>query len=136
MKDTKRPAHEFDPKFIAGVDMLGRTGATQFQIRYADDEKPIVWFAVVIYKGNMKKFETAAASHPVEAVMRLCQQVIDGGTCTHCGRPTAFDADHDDTVNEQFNEVYKSQIIPGMPTEGICWTMWDPELSKFRRACE
>ena len=53
------------------------------------------------------------------AVFRLCDQVIDGGTCTHCNRPTGFTPDLDP-----------------MPLDDIvCWYQWDPELSEFRRGC-
>jgi hypothetical protein len=107
-----------DPRFIAATELIGRTGAIQFQIRYSDDPPPVVWIAVAEYKGN--HFETAAAMDPSRAVFRLCDQLIDGGTCTHCERPTGF-----------------SEDVDWMPLdEHICWYQWDPELATFRRGCE
>ena len=34
-----------DPRFIAGVDMVRRTGVSDIQIRYDDEQEPIVWVA-------------------------------------------------------------------------------------------
>lgn len=121
-----------DPRFVAGVDMLRRTGADTFAIRYSDDEEPVVWFAVVhhwtkdgvpVAMGTPDArvvWETAAGHDPTQAVMRLCEQLIDGGMCAHCKRPAGFSDD----------------LEPMPIEETICWTQWDPELATFRRACE
>lgn len=121
-----------DPRFVAGVDMLRRTGAADVQIRWSDDEDPTVWFVVVRHRvahgrpqpfGPINAWETAAGHDPVEAVLRLCEQVIDGGTCAHCDRPTMFVA----TLDED----------PDFPLQqGFCVTSWDPELATYRRICE
>ena len=76
-----------DDIFLAGVDLIGRTGATGFQIRYSDDEEPTVWVAVANHRGT---HSVAAALHPGRAVMRLCEELIDGGECTHCHRVATF----------------------------------------------
>lgn len=107
-----------DPRFIPATEMIGRTGAKSFQIRYSDDEVPVVWFAVAVY--NETQFECAAAPDPIGAVLRLCDQIVDGGMCTHCQRPTGFIADLD----------------PVPLGEVVCWYQWDPELKTFRRGCE
>ena len=105
-----------DPRLVAAVDMLGRTGAEEFQIRYCDEDKPIIWIAAARWKD---RWETAAAMNPLNAVFRLCDEVIDGGTCQHCNRPTGFEPTTDP-----------------MPLEPlVCWYQWDPELKTFRRGC-
>ena len=111
-----------DPRVAAMLDLIGRTGARQVQIRYSDDEQPTVWFVVAQY--GRARWETAAAFDPAVALERLCERVIDGGQCTHCGRPTAFDLSADDTENEAISQGT------------VCWYMWDPELSTIRRGCE
>lgn len=123
--------HTLDPKFIAAVQLIQRTGAAAFRIGYSgeDDGDPVVWYAVATYKrppGTPKwtPGEAAGALDPVNAVLRLCEQLIDGGTCTHCGRPTIFDADVSDTV-----------IDDALNAMG-CVYAWDPELATFRRSCE
>lgn len=118
---------DLSPKFTAGVDLLGRTGIREFEIRYCgggDDaeQPPIAWVAVAVYR--LGQVECAAAMDPEAAVLRLCERVIDGGTCAHCHRPTGFDADVDDTINE------------ALTAGSVCWYMFDPELATFRRGCE
>jgi hypothetical protein len=121
-----------DPKLTPAVDMLRRTGAADVQIRWSDDEEPTVWFAVARYRldpdglprptGKVNGWETAAGHTPTEALVRLCQQTIDGGECAHCRKPTMFLADID------------SHPTPLDPA--FCITSWDPELATFRRGCE
>lgn len=107
-----------DPKFTAALDLLHRTGIKTFQIRFSDDEKPIVWMAIAEWNGE--KYEAAASLHPTIAIFRLLAQVLDGGQCTHCKRPTGFSEDTDELPGGDF----------------ICWYQWDPELRTFRRGCE
>lgn len=118
-----------DPRFHAAIDMIGRTGATGFQIRYSgrdeddttedpNEPTPIVWIAVADYRqGN----EAAAAMHPLTAVLRLAEQLVDGSTCVHCKRPAGID-DHWD----------RPQPMP----ETFCWYVFDPETRSYRRSCE
>jgi hypothetical protein len=109
-----------DPRLIAAVDLIGRTGAKSFAIRYSDDEQPVVWSAVADYGDG--RAEAAGALHPLVAVLRLAELLIDGGTCTHCGRPTG---------------VHTDRVPESMPLDQfVCWYQFDPELSTFRRGCE
>lgn len=131
---------EEDPRFIAAVDLIGRTGALGFQIRYSDEEMPVVWNAVAWYPAldgehphlnDPKSGEPAIAQAgggmtPLQAIFELCNKLIDGGLCTHCGRATAFTEDLLDT------SLLDQAIIP-IP---VCWTSYDPELKTFRRGCE
>lgn len=122
-----------DPRFTAALDLLRRTGAQSFQIRYQDDEQPVVWMAVVEHlvgpdrrpvpasEGGAMVWEVDAGHTPLEAVLRLCARLVDGGYCVHCHRGTAFAETHDETT---------------FADELICWTQYDPELKTFRRACE
>ena len=107
-----------DPRFIAAIDLLRRTGARRIQIRYSDDEQPVVWFLVASYGGG--RWDTAAGPNPLIAALRLCESLIDGGQCKHCNRPSGFDEDFD---TMPLNDV-------------VCWYQFDPELATFRRGCE
>lgn len=121
-----------DPKITAAIDMLARTGAAESQIRYHDDQEPVVWIAVALYRrgpdgvprstGEINQWETAAGHTPTEALLRLCARVVDGGRCAHCGRPAMFHADLDTS--------------PTLLDPLFCSYEWDPELSTFRRSCE
>lgn len=116
-----RPAGQLPPgvadeRFAPAVAMLGRTGAAEFQVRYCDEEKPVLWMAAARWHGH---WEAAAALTPVQAVFRLCDEVIDGGTCTHCQRPTGFEPSLD-----------------AMPlNELVCWYQFDPSTKTFARGC-
>lgn len=125
-------ASKLDPRGLAGVKLLERTGARTFRIAYSpdDDGDPTIWHATVtwrlgtdgrpIAKGGRERSEVSAGLDPVTAVMRLCEQVIDGGMCVHCNRPTIFVPDTDTRVLDRLGCVYA----------------WDPELATFRRDCE
>jgi hypothetical protein len=134
--DTAKP--ELDPRFVAGVDLLRRSGMRTFRVGYSDeaDGDPVVWYAVGTWGldprtrrplpvGGRISHEAAASIHPVQAVLRLCEQVIDGGTCAHCGKRTVFSPDVDST--------FEQMLTAGL--EG-CLYAWDPELATFRRGCE
>lgn len=116
-KKTNKNNPERDPKFVAAVKLLERTGADEFQIRYCEEEKPVVWMAIARWGS---RWETSAAMNPFTAVFRLCDQVIDGGTCQYCNRPTGFDSDTDPMPMDVF----------------VCWYQWDPQTKEFRRGCD
>jgi hypothetical protein len=114
--------HLDEPRLLAAVDLIRRTGASSFQIRYSDDEQPIVWFVVSTHVvDGHEVHEVDASLDPVRAALRLCERLVDGGRCAHCGRPAGLEPDSIDT----------------MPADDlICWYQYDPELETFRRACE
>jgi len=108
-----------EPRFVAGVDLLRRMGARQFRVGYSDPAEgdPVVWYAVGVWPGQG---EAAGALDPVTAVMRLCEQAMDGGTCQHCHRPAIFIVD-----------MEAGALLEAMG----CVTAFDPELATFRRGC-
>lgn len=116
------PPDVHSPKFTAGLDLLRRSGASEVQIRWSDDDEPTVWFVVAIF--DAEHWETNAAPDPVSAVMRLCDTLINGGTCVHCHRPSGFEEDHE---HREADEL----MLPM-----ICWFVWDPESESFKRGCE
>lgn len=120
-----------EPKLAAAVKFLRRTGMREFQLRYSDDEAPVVWMAIAKYsvdentipvaEGGRLVYEVDASLDPLRATLRLCERMADGGLCTHCHRPTGFEPDS----------------LNSMPlSEHVCWWQWDPELRVFRRGCE
>lgn len=104
-------------RLTAAVDMLGRTGAGEVQLRFADDDEPVVWIAAARWKDH---WEAAAALNPLRALYRLCDQVIDGGECKRCGKPTGFSPDLDPLPLDDL----------------VCWYQYDPELKTVRGGCE
>ena len=122
---TLEPSQSSKDKLLAAIEFIRRTGASQVQVRYSDDEQPIIWFVVAVYDGkNPAKItgvEVDASTSPIRAALRLCERLADGGECQHCGRPTGLEPD----------------LLLTMPfNDKICWYQYDPELKKFRRGCE
>lgn len=112
-------------KLLAAVQFIRRTGASQVQIRYSDDNEPTIWFVVAVYLKTgpigIEKIEVDASTNPEHAALRLCERLADGGICGHCGRTTGFEPIQ--LWRMPFDDV-------------ICWYQYDPELRTFRRGCE
>lgn len=70
----------------AAVDVIGRTGAKDFEVGF-DDEAPTnaCWYARcdVVGVGNTS---VAGITDPASAAEKLARKLINGGTCSHCGR--------------------------------------------------
>jgi hypothetical protein len=124
------PNKALSKQALAAIDLLRRTGATEFAIRFQDDDEPVVWIAQSGYltdahgrpvaTGKPNRYEVAAALRPEWAIYRLCDQLMDGGQCQHCNRPTGITHDFE-----------------RMPMEAmVCWYQYDPELNTYRRSCE
>ena len=119
---SKQPVvAENDPRIPALIDMLGRTGAREFQLRFSDDEVPVIWMAAARWKNH---WEAAGATTPYLAMFRLAESVMDGGECTHCHKPTGID---DRLERDPLMEA--SEVM-------FCWYRWDPENKTFRRSRE
>lgn len=113
-----------DPRLLAGYDLLRRCGAIRVQLRYDDDPEPTVWVCDAAGPWSPEGEEAeecAAALDPVNAVLRLCDQLVDGATCNHCKRPSG--------VTEYWREEMPLATM-------FCWYVFDPETQKFRRSCE
>lgn len=133
-EDTRAEV-ELDPRFIGVVDLIGRCGASTFELRWSDDQAPVVWMAIAGHRvdphgrflrgdGGVGRtvYQVHAALHPLPAVIGLGESLMDGGQCVHCGRPTGLDT----------NLTAEPMPLPRL----ICWYQWDPELATFRRSCE
>lgn len=112
-------------KLFAAIEFIRRMGASQVQIRFSDDVEPTIWMAVALYdKKNplgIEGFDAAASSTPVDAAIRLCERLADGGLCVHCNRRVGFEP----------------KVIGTMPlNDVICWYQYDPEMKTVRRGCE
>jgi hypothetical protein len=116
-----------DPdKFLAAIDLIERTGADSFMIRFCDEEEPVIWSAMATWPemyGNPEHWDVCSGVTPWQALFRLCEAAIDGGSCKHCKRPTAVDDKPADPVLM-------------ITEEHVCWYRYDPELRTFRRQCE
>jgi hypothetical protein len=108
-----------DPRMVAAIDLIGRSGARNFQIRYSDDVEPLVWVADAEWPPAGRL--CGAGFTPTEAAMALLDSAVDGGLCAHCGKPSGVTDD------------WRSD----MPlADVVCWFVYDPETQRFRRSCE
>jgi hypothetical protein len=119
-----------DPRFTAALDLVRRNGAREIQLRFDDEQKPIVWVAVAGFsiidgipagRGKINAHQAGGGLDPLTALFSLCRACLDRhGLCVHCGRNTMFD---ESFSPQPFEAVY-------------CWYKWDPEMKVFRRSCE
>jgi hypothetical protein len=119
-----------DPRFTAAIDLIRRNGAREVQLRYDDEQNPIVWVAVAGFsiingkpsgRGKINAHQAGGGLDPLTAIFALCRACLDRrGKCTHCDRNTMFD------------ETFEAQPLENF----YCWYQWDPELETFRRGCE
>jgi len=113
-----------DPKLIAGVEMIGRTGSVSFHISYDDRDEhvPTFWVAIAEHGTSKGPHHTLGAGFdPLSAVMKLCSALVDGGRCRYCHKPTAFD---EDFTGPDFGEQL------------LCWYKYDETKKSFVRSCE
>lgn len=68
---------------LACTDLVGRTGAKEFQLGYLHDEPPHQWYAQAQYKGARIIEENHAG--PSEAADALSRRLLTGARCAHCG---------------------------------------------------
>ena len=71
----------------AGLDLVGRTGATKLEVGYLHDDVPAEkagWYAQAQFHGARVIAEDH--TNPVNAVEALARKLMEGGLCTYCGR--------------------------------------------------
>lgn len=108
-----------DPMLIASLDLLGRGRAKSVQVRYDEEQDPIVW--VVVAEWPALGTVCGAGLTPAKAALACAESAFDGGYCAHCGKPSGVTDD------------WRSD----MPLANVvCWYVYDPETQKFRRSCE
>jgi hypothetical protein len=133
---TQAIPDEYHDFITACVDMIGRTGATNWELRYDDNDGTgvTVWMCLATYDGvSVRSFgngiirevptrhEVAAAMRPDQAAFRLVETLCDGGECQHCKRPTSMHTD---------------AHVPVGLTEPFCNYIYNPERKAFVRGCE
>lgn len=75
---------------VACADLVGRTGATGFEIGYLHDDVPTEqagWYAHAQFPGTRLVVEDQPG--PVEAADALSRRLLRGASC-RCGRPVAL----------------------------------------------
>lgn len=104
---------------MAAIALVGKMGAEHYQLRYSDDPKPVVWMVDAKWGHG---HHAAGGMTPTEATLRLLDDIVDGGQCMHCRKPTSVLHD------------FRSNLPELMPN--VCWYVYDPEVKVYRRTCE
>lgn len=107
-----------DPRFVALIAFLEKTGLSEFQLRWHDEEEPTVWIAVGRWKHGD---EAGGGITPYRAILRLAETITDGGECAFCERTTG--------ITDEWREDMPFARL-------VCWWTYDPEKQVFRRGCE
>lgn len=100
-----------DDAITACADLVGRTGATNFEIGYLHDNVPVDqagWYAHAQYRGARIGVEDKPG--PVEAADALCRRLLTGAQCFHCKKLVSL-SDHGAVA-------YNSHL-----TDGSFWTV-------------
>lgn len=85
---TGLPAAERD-RLLAAARLIGHTGARTFELGYErDDPADPGWWARASYGGDVVRL--AEFRRPTDAAEALLAQLIEGGRCTWCHRPTTL----------------------------------------------
>lgn len=126
--------HLDEDALIACVDLVGRTGATGFQIGYLHDDVPADqagWWAHAQYRGA----RLSAQDHksPTDAADALARRLLEGAKCAHCGGLVA--------LSDAGAVAYESHLVDGTP-----WTVeqaraagqcrWTRAGRRWERGCE
>jgi hypothetical protein len=125
-------AHEVKAKLAAASSLVGRTGARSFTLRYSEPDEeedgPTVWIAIAAFGREDEEIHSVAgALDPLSAMIRLLDELIDGGTCGKCGKATSF------WQHEDPDMTAVPRVIEGRP---VCWFTWDAASEKFLRDCD
>lgn len=79
-------------RLIAAVDLVGRSGARNFEVGYLHDDVPAIqaaWWASARYKGTIIMVENEP--DPWSAAEHLAVKLLTGGQCQGCGGLVALE---------------------------------------------
>lgn len=105
----------------ACAELLPRLGVRHLELRCSAGDQPdapVVWIAIAHFAEQLTNVpQVAARLSPPQACYALLEQLVDGGICLHCGKPSGITLDLDTRLRF------------------VCWWTYDPELTVFRRGC-
>jgi hypothetical protein len=120
---------------VAGVDLVGRSGASDVEIGYLDDDVPSEqahWYAQASYQGARIAAENLRG--PVEAVEALARRILTGAKCAHCDGVVS--------LSDEGAVIFEDQPL----VDGTRWTResalaasqcrWVREGRRWKRGCE
>lgn len=148
LRETSEARNLLTPRFTAAIDLLRRTGAKEVDVRFSGagpeaSEWPVVWTIVYIPDERLGmppgSFDCASAPNPELAALRLCEHLIDGAICTHCGKPSVFEegANTDFYTESEFIRTNQDDTSDSISVTSIfCIYAYEPGAGKFVRSCD
>lgn len=119
---------------LAAVDLIGRSGATGFEVGYLHEDVPAeeaAWWAKAQYKGA--RLQVEGQRGPVEACEALARRVLLGAKCAHCHGLVA--------LSDRGAVAFGSSMV-----DGSTWTIdqaraagqcrWTRMGARWARGCE
>jgi hypothetical protein len=82
-----------EPALLAAIDVIGRANAVEFEVGYLDDTEhwqDARWWASARWRGRKVLVEDHPG--PAQAAEALARRILNGGTCTHCGKTIVLTA--------------------------------------------
>ena len=76
---------------LAAADLIKRSGASDMEVGYHEDESENQWWAVATYRGA--KITVDNQPTPDVALEALVKRIFTGGMCNHCKKPVVLDDD-------------------------------------------
>lgn len=121
--------------FTAAVDLVGRSGARNFEVGYLHDNVPIEkagWYAHAQYQGARLTAEDQPG--PVEAAEALARRILTGGQCAHCGGLVALSDDGAYAYQKAHKVDGTPWDIEDAAAAGTC--RWRRMGARWARGCE
>ena len=85
----QQPARTLNQQILVALyDAFGRSGVSDVEVGWLNDEQPYQWWAKVNWNGT--RFTSEHHADPVWALWEVAMQTLHGGTCTKCGKPVAL----------------------------------------------
>lgn len=128
------PINLDEDALFAGVDLVGRTGAKEFQFGYLHENVPVheaAWYAHAQYKGARIGVENHAG--PIEAVDALCRRLLSGARCQHCKKLVALADDGAMAFNSTLIDGTKWTVDQARKAGQCRWRRVGP---RWVRGCE
>lgn len=148
IRETSEVRNLLSPKFTAAIDLLRATGAKEVDVRFSGagpqgKDWPVVWSVVYVPDERLGmapgSFDCASAPNPELAALRLCAHLIDGGVCTHCGKPSVFEdgTNTDFYTDGKLMRMKNDENGESLPVASVfCVYAYEPGLGKFIRSCD
>lgn len=129
---AKVPKEDLDV-IMACVDVVGRSGARDFEMGYLHERVPMNqagWWARAQYRGYRMSVEGAG---PVDVAQKLTERVLRGAKCI-CGKLVALELESAFAYHEVLLRDGSTWTARDAAAAGQC--LWQRNGAKYARGCQ